>query len=114
MPYLVRLGPYVVAYVSDEKSVINPSLAFSIEPCLLRYGATIYLGAEEETPFLRGYRIGGLPPNVLAEAIKICIAFHVHREAKVTSEAIYAVEAPRKAGGGGEGEDASKLGVEEI
>jgi len=111
--WVVRLGSRVVGHVLRDYAVLEPRIATFIESCLLAYQVSVILGEEVRTPLVYGFKVvyagSGPAPgdaaDIIAVAVKRCVAHVLHRRVTVTDEKLYAVkprttkEEVREAGG---------------
>lgn len=100
MGYIIKLGSRVIGHVTSDYTVLEPKIATEIESCLLAFKVQVYLGDEERTPIAYGFKIIGPNPDVVATAIKRCIAHVNHRRPQVVEEKIYVVEGKKQDEGG--------------
>ena len=101
MGYIIKIGPTVIGHVTGDYAVLHPRFAIETESCLLAFKVQAYLGDEERTPVTYGFKIVGPNPDVIANAIKRCIALVNHRRPRIVEEKIYVVEAKKENQEGG-------------
>jgi len=104
--WVIKRGSRIVGHVLDGYAVLEPGLAALIERCLAAYGVTAILGEVARTPLVYGFKVVGPSPDVIAVAVKRCIAHILHVKPAVVEEKIYAVrpKARERAREGGEDE----------
>ena len=98
--WIISVDERPVAEVRGRQAIIYPEVAITLEPCLLAFKITTFIGDIAEGKLIKGFRAApsgaSLSDDDIANAIRICIAYTLSRKAVVEEERIFVVEVEEK------------------